>query len=87
MKHSGLVEKSSVIRFRYSEFNLPEQFEFVVAERKSRMGLAVGLEQIGTSMIEFVELVGMSTDSAVVEHIHTVSSHGSHCPELLFLKH
>ena len=49
-----------------------------MAERKSTMGLVVGLVQIGTSKIESVELVGMSTGSAVVEHIHTVSFHESH---------
>ena len=61
--------------------SLLEQFEFVVVERKSRMELVVGLEQIGTSKIESVELVGMSTGSAVVEHIHTVSFHESRCPK------
>lgn len=49
-----------------------------MVERKSRMELVVGLEQIGKSKTESVELVGTSTGSAVAEHIHTVSFHGLH---------
>ena len=52
-----------------------------MAERMSKMGIVVELEQIGTSMTESVELVGTSIGSAVAEHIHTVSFHGARCPK------
>ena len=70
--------------------SLLERFESVVVERKSRIVAVVvvelgplveQLEQIGTSMIESVEPVGTSTDSAAAVHIHTVSFHESHCPK------